>query len=93
MWCGIGVGDGDVRGYVFSTEAVVGVCGGFRGGGRWGGDEFVLFEGFFDCDALVFGFALGFFVFDGFVVGEVLEVFWVGVGLVGLGVGRGVVLF
>jgi hypothetical protein len=47
---------------------------------------------FFNRDALELGFALGFFALDLFVVREMLDVFWVGIGLVGLGFGGGMEL-
>jgi hypothetical protein len=45
---------------------------------------FVLFECFLDCDSLELGFLFGFFPFDRLVLCEVLNIFWVVVGFVGL---------
>ena len=53
----------------------------------------VLRDDLLDRDALELGFALSLLTFDLLVVGEVLEVFRVSVGFVGLGLRSGVVLF
>ena len=52
----------------------------------------VLRDHFFHGNALVLGLAFGFFVLDLLVMREVLEVLWVDVGLLGLGLRRGVEL-
>lgn len=44
----------------------------------------VLLECFFDGNSLEFGLFFGFFEFDGFVVGKMLEIFGVVVSLVSL---------
>ena len=53
----------------------------------------VLRDDLLDRDALELGFALSLLTFDLLVVSEVLEVFRVSVGFVGLGLRSGVVLF
>ena len=53
----------------------------------------VLQEGLLDGDPLELRLAFGLFMLDRLVLGEMLEVLWVGVGLVGLSLGGGMVLF
>ena len=54
---------------------------------------FMLRECLLDGDPLELRLALGLFMLDRFVLGEMFEVFWVGVGLVGLSLGSGMILF
>lgn len=48
----------------------------------------MLFEGLLDRDALELGFTLGFLMFNLFMMGEVLEIFWMSVRFVCLGFRR-----